>query len=659
MAEPGTPPRGVTRTGRLRALLLGVLLPLLALLGLHMLSLHLGPLNMPQVMRLVDGQWLEDRQGDPPLLPGQAMPEKAEAMQLPDLRVEGSEPGWYLLDFKLAEAVHEPWLVAFTHSPELNLYLDGKLLARSQQGLELEPMYRGLRLGSSGVLINVPPAMLEAGEHRLALHLGATGEQMGTMSVVQMGPATQMRQLQKARDFWQTARLLTALSAALLGLFLLLVWLALRQEWVYGITGVYALSAALLLLPYLSVAPVPLPWWRMILDAADILARGLMLLLVVQWFAPGDSWGRRLALGFMAVALPLDLWAAYTGSSWGAFENLWPWWALGSRGIVMVGAWGVVLRAAVRSGLASHSLAAASLGLAFFCWAYVGYFALIDEGTFPLVDINVAGYAAVVGMAGYVLQRRFVSSLRAQARSRQALEEALAARSRELEARYQDLQRSEQLRVAAQERERLLQEMHDGLGSQLLMAKLGARQGMDTDTLVALLDDCIAEMRLTIDAMTVDDGDLGLLLANVRHRLQDRLRSAGLQLEWQLQDTPHLPRLMGAQGRDLVRIVQEALSNVLHHAQASRVRFATRVVDDGGTVLLSIGDDGKGLRRHAREGQGLKGMRKRAERIGAQISWREVDPGSERPGCEVQLRIPVAPRATAAPAEGDPADRRT
>ena len=222
MAERPAPPRAATRTGRLRALLLGVLLPLLALAGLHWLSLRLGPLNMPQVLRLVDGQWMEDKLGPPPLLPGQPFPEKAEAMQLPDVRTEGSDPGWYLLDFKLPEAVHEPWLVAFTHSPELALYLDGKLLARSQQGMELEPMYRGLRLGSSGVLINVPPAMLEAGEHRLALYLGATGDQMGTLSVVQLGPATQMRQLQSARDFWQNARLLTALSAALLGFFLLL-----------------------------------------------------------------------------------------------------------------------------------------------------------------------------------------------------------------------------------------------------------------------------------------------------------------------------------------------------------------------------------------------------------------------------------------------------
>ena len=184
MAEPAAPPRVTTRMSRLRALLLGVLLPLLALAGLHWLSLRLGPLNMPQVMRLVDGQWMDDKLGPPPLLAGQQLPEKAEAMQLPDVRTEGSESGWYLLDFKLAESVHEPWLVAFTHNPDLNLYLDGKLLARSQQGLELEPMYRGLRLGSSGVLINVPPAMLEAGEHRLALHLGATGEQMGTLSVV-------------------------------------------------------------------------------------------------------------------------------------------------------------------------------------------------------------------------------------------------------------------------------------------------------------------------------------------------------------------------------------------------------------------------------------------------------------------------------------------
>ena len=235
-------------------------------------------------------------------------------------------------------------------------------------------------------------------------------------------------------------------------------------------------------------------------------------------------------------------------------------------------------------------------------------------------------------------------TLRDQARSREALEQALAVRSAQLEARYQELQRSEQLRTAAQERERLLQEVHDGLGSQLLMARLGVRQGMDHEALGTMLDECIAELRLTVDAMTVQDGDLGLLLANVRHRLQDKLRVAGLQLEWQLQDAPRLPRLAGAQGRDLVRIVQEALSTVLHHAQARRVRFSTRLVDEGSAVLLSVADDGVGMPEALREGQGLRSMRKRAERIGAQISWGPREAGAERPGCELQLRIPVTPR---------------
>jgi len=621
-------------------LALAILLPALLMLGLHALSQRYNTALPPEVQRLSEAWQFSD---DSELLPAR-QPEHARRVLLPfaQSQVRGATLGanWLMLDFELGQPAQTPFLLSLQHRPSVTVYLDGELLAYSSVGDEVEIAQRGLMLGSRNLLVNVPPSMLVAGQHRLALRLFAPGFEGSSLSPVLLGPAEAVRSLQESRRAWQGARLVTALCGLIIGLFLLLVWLALRQEWLNGVTGIYCLLAALLLLPYLVGQPLlPAPWWRMLLDAADVVSKALMLFLVAKLLGWPTRWPQRLALAYALLGLPLDLWAAHAGLAWTDFQHPWPWWALGSRSLVLLVAWALALRAAWRSGRAVLGMGAAVVGLSVLAWMYVSYFALVERERFSVVDVNVVGYACLIMMAGFALQRRFVHSLRAQTQARAELEAALAQRSAELEARYRELQHSEQLRSAAEERERLLQEMHDGLGSQLLMAKLGAEQGMDRETLSRLLDDCVDEMRLTVDALAINDGDLSLLLANFRHRMGKRLGAAGLELDWQLGDTPSLPRLMGTHGRDLVRIVQEALSNVLHHAQATRVRFRTRLTEDGGAVLLSINDNGRGLPEAPRAGQGLRNMRKRAQRIGAEIAWR---PGEEG-GCEICLLIPVAP----------------
>lgn len=621
-------------------LVLAILLPALLMLGLHALSQRYNTALPPEVLRLNEAWQFPDNSE---LLPAR-QPEHARQVPLPfaQSQVGGAALGanWLWLDFELAKPAQTPFLLSLQHRPSVTVYLDGELLAFSSVGDEVELGQRGLMLGSRNLLVNVPPSMLVAGPHRLALRLFAPGFEGSNLSPVLLGPAEAVRSLQESRRAWQGARLVTALCGLIIGLFLLLVWLALRQQWLNGVTGIYCLLAALLLLPYLVGSPLlPAPWWRMLLDAADVSSKALMLFLVAKLLGWPTRWPQRLALAYALLGLPLDLWAAHAGLAWTDFSHPWPWWALGSRSLVLLVAWALALRAAWHSGRPVLGIGAAVVGLSVLAWMYVSYFALVERALFSVVDVNVVGYACLIMMAGFALQRRFVHSLRAQTQARAELEAALAQRSAELEARYRELQHSEQLRSAAEERERLLQEMHDGLGSQLLMAKLGAEQGMDRETLSRLLDDCVDEMRLTVDALAINDGDLSLLLANFRHRMGKRLGAAGLELDWQLGDTPLLPRLMGTHGRDLVRIVQEALSNVLHHAQATRVRFRTRVSDDGAAVLLSINDNGRGLPETPRAGQGLRNMRKRAQRIGAEIAWQ---PGEEG-GCELRLLIPVAP----------------
>ena len=116
--------------------------------------------------------------------------------------------------------------------------------------------------------------------------------------------------------------------------------------------------------------------------------------------------------------------------------------------------------------------------------------------------------------------------------------------------RYDALQASEQARSAVAERERLLQEMHDGMGAQLTSAKMLASSGqLSCGEMVDTLDACLREMRLTVDALSVTDGDLALLLATLPHRLEPVLRAGGITPDWRVDDPASVPvRLAGCGG---------------------------------------------------------------------------------------------------------------
>lgn len=623
-----------------------LVLPLLLLGATHLLSQRYGTELPPEVIRLARAQLFYSNASLPPVADA-----TGPQLQLPQ-QIGGHEAPaapWFLFDFNLAQSARQPFWLSLQHRPEASVFLDGQLIAQSGQSAgrahedEDDLAVRSILLSGRRLQVSIPPSLLDAGTHQLAIRLQRPGFEDAGLSSLLLGPASQMRQLQDGRQLWQGLRVATALAGLIIGLFLLLVWLALRQEWLYGVAGVYCLLVALLLSPYLlNGAALPTPWWRLVLDLADVVSKALLLFLVARLLAWPQRWPQDLALAYAALGLPIDGWAAYQGWAWTDFSQPWPWWALGSRVLVLGAATVLTARAALRSRQSAQMIGACGMALSAWAWAYVSYFALVAPRSLAVVDINVLGYAGLIALAGFALQRRFVASLRAQAQARAQLESALAARTAELEARHRQLQLSEQQRVAAQEREHLLQEMHDGLGSQLLLARLGAENGMAGEELAGLLNDCLDEMRLTVDALSVPDGDLTLLLANLRHRMGSRLSAAGLELEWQLSDVPPLPTLRGTGGRELVRIVQEALSNIIHHAGATRVRLATRLDPAGLGVWLLISDNGRGMKTDAPGGQGLRSMRKRAQRIGAQISWASADTASAgSPGTEMRLFLPM------------------
>jgi len=206
----------------------------------------------------------------------------------------------------------------------------------------------------------------------------------------------------------------------------------------------------------------------------------------------------------------------------------------------------------------------------------------------------------------------------------------------------------EQQAAISQERERLLIDMHDGLGAQLTTAlRLAQKRDTDRQLLVHNLEDALQDLRAIIDSLDGGSNDLLALLANLRARLTPRMAALQIQLHWQVQPLPSIAGLTPQGALAILRVVQEALNNAVRHASAAAITISAAPV--GQHILIEIADDGAGLAEHgagaaaAAGRHGLAGMRRRADRLGATLS---VGPAAGG-GTRVALSVPIALRAAA------------
>jgi PAS domain S-box-containing protein len=188
------------------------------------------------------------------------------------------------------------------------------------------------------------------------------------------------------------------------------------------------------------------------------------------------------------------------------------------------------------------------------------------------------------------------------------------------------------LTVQEEERRAVARELHDELGQVLTAVKVNlqalrrrsARAGRDPtlEDSLGLVDSAIAEVRAISTRLrpTVLD-DLGLEAALSSHLERSRARAA-IDLATDI----HLPqrRLDPAVETACFRIVQEAVTNALRHARASRLAVGLGV--EGGELVLSVRDDGRGFdlaaaSRRAAQGEsaGLSGMEERARLAGGRL----------------------------------------
>ncbi len=249
-------------------------------------------------------------------------------------------------------------------------------------------------------------------------------------------------------------------------------------------------------------------------------------------------------------------------------------------------------------------------------------------------------YALQIGSAMEMLLLAFALAYRFNLIRSQAIQDVnqvnaslaarLAAREAELTQSHEKLRGIEHRQTLSDERQRLMQDMHDGLGSALISALRVVENGKIGEGEVAqVLKGCIDDLKLAIDSMEPVERDLLLLLATLRYRLAPRLESTGISLHWEVQDVPELDWLDPKNSLHILRILQEAFTNIIKHTQASEIHVATRIEKNGVVVIIS--DNGKGFDMESalqNGGKGLSNQLRRAKSIGANIHWTSTHEGT-------------------------------
>lgn len=491
-----------------------------------------------------------------------------------------------------------------------------------------KPGQRAFDAAKTSWLVTVPAALLNTQQVNTAeIEVWCQSGRWGGLSKVQYGPLAAVEPLYRWQRLWRfNLPVVMASGFALMGLTALALW---RPQRVPAY-GWFALAALLGVVRHLDRVwpdvPVPWPLWGG-LAAATYASHLLLMFRVGLEMADVKSLAlHRLLLATLAVCSLL----AVLGFGLG-LPVLWTLGLLALLPYGLAAAW-FVTRAAWRR---RHTALGVGLLIAPALLAATGLFDLLavrigwgasQGGNFSTLPLAI--FLIAVLMTVFIISR-YNAAVHAYRKLNSELAERVAERERQLHQVFDSLREGQREQAVQEERQRLMREIHDGVGAQLvLLLNLAAQGRADPAAVQQQASLALDEMRMAVDSLQPVHGDLGTVLATMRYRLQPRLEAAGLVIRW---DVGHLPTLSNLSPQSVLqvhRILLEAMTNVLRHARARTMEISAYAVSQPQpAIVVLLQDDGVGIPAHlcnagARHspGHGLINMHTRADAIGAQLT---------------------------------------
>ncbi len=485
----------------------------------------------------------------------------------------------------------------------------------------------------SGVRVPIPAGVLRSGDNAIYLLANGSPQWFQGLGRVHMGDTSLMSEQARMRWLMQDQMIhIVAASFGAIGLLALWLWLRSGRDpilyW-YGISGV----VLLLCTAARTLAPSGGDAWALHLGLVFLCLHGFLVPLFILHLRLA---GRRhrgleaalwllLAVGFLSIAFP-NRWQT----------TAWVGWSLVFAALPLLFTIPLLASPSLRRTPAVLLLVIADVAVSLLrMHDWVSRFGWID---FDRLYLALYAPPFVMLAAAVPIMERLVAGVAATRRMNAELERRVAAKAAEIEAGQDALRRAQREKTLAEERRRIMADMHDGLGSRLVSLLSIAQSGRVrpkelSEGIAAALD----ELRLTVDSVQPVEGDVGVVLGNVRHRMRSVFERAGVRFLWNVSALPRMDDLTPERILAIQRIFLEVFSNTLKHSGAHSVAVSAARIP--GAVQIVIADDGRGFDSSAvRAGNGMANLRLRARQAGGTL----VIESNAGQGTRVTLALPLA-----------------
>jgi signal transduction histidine kinase len=528
---------------------------------------------------------------------------------------------WYRFRLQRAEPPREAHAVYLPAvGQNVAVYLNGRLLG--QGGRFADPV---ARLGRRPLWVPAPSALWLPGENLLYVLVKAETARAGLMPAPLIGAESALVNAWRLRETLAVAvPQVLATAAVMLALVMGVLAYYRRRDRSYLAVATAAAAFSAFAFSTLVVEP---PFDSRLWDAWLVLCGGA-LALAVGWLATTLAGAGRFSrlivatLAVFAVAAPLAVWLAPGAALADGALRLVP------IGLALVGLWLAMSGRRLGDGRLLWPGAVVAVLLS----ADLARSAALPEA----IPALPWAMSALLGAMGWLAVVRFVETLNAAELLNVDLEALVRERTAELQAQFERVRELERREAIAAERERLMRDMHDGVGghlvSMLAMIEADRRRPGELATVVR---DALDDMRLMIDSLDPVDDDLNAVLAMFHDRLAPRLRASNVELHWNVELLPAVPGLTPARVLHVLRILQEAVTNALRHGRARTLWISASSGEEG--VTIRVRDDGRGFEPGAAGGgRGLRNLQRRAAEIGAVLA---IDSAPGR-GATVAVTLP-------------------
>lgn len=507
------------------------------------------------------------------------------------------------------------------------------------------------------MLIPLPPSLLNTdGQPNIIKVLQSTHEPYVVISRPYVGSMFDLSLVYEVAIFLSsTLANASNLFCLIVGLFMMCAWVLSPKGNIFGLAGgaavLWAVLFTLALWVYMPLSVYKL--WRLSIYLATGGLIVIMSMFILNFIGePLSKFFVKIFIGFASVA-PI-IYSIAGRSSENALDRMW------TAPMILVFVYACA-RLAVYCIRVRSALAMALLVQSIFCVIL----AFHDYGVLTGALLNLFSVSPVWGWSslffepiylchlvmpflllimGYIFLGQYGSYVASVENSNINLVKSLKHLEVELGLSHEDQKKMERIDATRIERERIYQDVHDGIGSRLVTAVFSIRKGniKPSEIEVQLLD-CLTDLRMVINSENDQNIDIQTAIFEYCSNQESLLKSDSLLLSYDISNGPgvYLPL---ASHLNVIRILQEAITNIIKHANASEVWVKVEqndvdmnlYISDNGQGLSASSGNGAGSEFGLSGGNGLTGMAARAKAIGGDFSLDRLESWTI-----VRLRIPL------------------